>query len=92
MAKDERDVITIYIPGTFLQTNLKGERVHVRFEEPIAKLMATIDPKFYRPHIFIEKGKHVIYAELQRVLFSMLQSALRFWEQVLVTFPSWASL
>lgn len=41
-----------------------------------------IDPALYRHHIIIEKGKPVLYAQLKKALYGMLQSALRFWEQV----------
>lgn len=71
------------IPGAFLQTSLKGERVHVRFEGRMTELLAMIDPQLYRPYIVIEDGKPVLYAELQRALYGMMQSSLRFWEQVL---------
>lgn len=74
------------IHGTFLQTDCKGERVYVRFEGCLEMLLTTIDPKLYRPHIRIEKGKMVVYADLQRArygTFQPFQSAFRFWEQVL---------
>lgn len=83
VAKEGRDVMTMDIPGAFLQTNLKGERVYVKFEGRMAELLALIDPKLYRPNIVLEQGHPVLYAELQRALYGMLQSALRFWEQVL---------
>eukprot|EP00178_Gracilaria_changii_P013526 TRINITY_DN381_c1_g1_i1.p1 TRINITY_DN381_c1_g1~~TRINITY_DN381_c1_g1_i1.p1 ORF type:complete len:1004 (-),score=118.29 TRINITY_DN381_c1_g1_i1:1292-3985(-) len=82
-AKEGRDVMTMDICGAFLQAQLKGERVHVRFEGRMAELLALIDPKLYRPNIIMEKGKPVLYAELQRALYGMLESTLRFWEQAL---------
>ena len=82
-AKEVRDVMVMDIPGAFLQTELKDECVHVRFTGRMAELLVMIDPKLYRPHIITEKSKPVLYAELKRALYGMLQSALRFWEQVL---------
>lgn len=82
-AKEGRDVMVMDIPGAFLQTELKDECVHVRFVGRMAELLVLIDPKLYRPHVIMEKGKPVLYAELKRALYGMLQSALRFWEQVL---------
>lgn len=46
-------------------------------------MLAKIYSKLYRPHVFVENDKPVLYAELQKALYGMLQSALRFWEQVL---------
>lgn len=83
-AKEGRDVMTMDIPGAFLQTDLdEGERIHVRFEGRMAELLTMINPKLYKPNIVVERGKPVLYAELKRALYGMLQSALRFWEQVL---------
>ena len=75
--------MTMDIPGAFLQTDLKGERVHVRFEGRMAEMLAMKDPKLYLPNIIMEKWKPCLYVELQRALYGMIQSALRFWEQVL---------
>lgn len=82
-AKEGRNVMVMDIPGAFLQTELKGEEVHVRFVGRMAELLVMIDPKLYRPNIIVENGKPVLYAQLKRALYGMLQSALRFWEQVL---------
>lgn len=79
---EERDVMTMDVPGAFLQTPLNGEIVIIRMEGRMAELLAMIDPKLYRSNIVIENGKPVLYAELQKALYGMLQSALRFWEQV----------
>ncbi|MEM9592233.1 MAG: reverse transcriptase domain-containing protein, partial [Pseudomonadota bacterium] len=83
-AKERRDVMVIDIPGAFLQTNLDpSEQVLIRFDGRMAELLALIDPQVYRPSIVTEGGKPVIYAQLKKALYGMLQSALRFWEQVL---------
>lgn len=81
-AKEERDVATMDIPGAFLQTDLDGETIIVKFEGRMAEVLAMIDPSLYRQHVMVEKGKPVLYAELRKVLYGMLQAALRFWQQV----------
>ena len=48
----------------------------------MAELLILINPMLYQPNIVIERGKHVLYTELKKALYVMLQSALRFWEQV----------
>ena len=70
------------IPGAFMQTGLDGEKIHIKFEGRMVELLAMIDPQLYRPHIIVEKGKPVLYAELSKVLCGMLQAALKFWEQI----------
>lgn len=65
-----------------MQTELDGEKVTIKFEGRMVELLAMIDPKLYRPHVIIERGKPVLYAELCKVLYGMLQAALKFWRQV----------
>lgn len=48
----------------------------------MAEMLAMIDPKLYRQHIIMENGKPVLYAELKKALYGMLQSALKFWQQI----------
>lgn len=81
-AKEERDVAIVDIPGAFLHTKLEGETVIVRFDGRMAEILAVIDPKLYLPHITMENGKPVLYGELKKVLYGMLQAALKFWEQI----------
>lgn len=81
-AEEGRDVATVDIPGAFMQTELSGEKVIIKFEGRMAEMLAMIDPKLYRPHVMLEKGKPVLYAELCKVLYGMLQAALKFWLQV----------
>lgn len=81
-AKERRDVATVDIPGAFMQTDLDGEHIMIKFEGRMAELMAMVDPSLYRPHIMIEHGKPVLYAVLKKVLYGMLQAALKFWRQI----------
>lgn len=81
-AKERRDVAVMDIPGAFLQTELEEGNIFVKFQGKMAEMLALIDPALYRRHITMEKGKPVLYAELKKALYGMLQSALRFWQQV----------
>lgn len=45
-SREGRDVMTMDIPGTFLQIDRKGERVHGRLEGRMAELLAMIKPNF----------------------------------------------
>lgn len=49
----------------------------------MTEILSIIDPKLYRPHITIEKGRTIIYAKLRKVLYVMLQAPLKFRDQVL---------
>lgn len=66
-AKERRDMASMDVPGAFLHADLHDdEMILIRFEGRLAELLAMIDPKIYRSHIMLEKGKPVLYAELKR--------------------------
>lgn len=81
-AKEKRDVASMDLPGAFMQTDLDGEMIIVKFEGRTAELLAMIDPSLYRQHVMVEKGKTIMYAELRKELYGMLQAALKFWQKV----------
>jgi hypothetical protein len=41
-----------------MQANM-DKLVHVKLEGKMAKLLVMIDPKLYRKHVGIERGKHI---------------------------------
>ena len=64
-ALEERDVATVDIPGAFMQADM-DDLVHMKLEGKMAELLVRIDPKLYREHIQIERGKQVLYVELKK--------------------------
>lgn len=88
-AREKRKVDTVDVPGAYLQTDLSDETVIVKFEGKMAELLEMIDPKMYRSHVKIERGKKVLYAELAKVLYGILRGALLFWEKVSAQLVQW---
>ena len=88
-AKEKRKVGTVDVPGAYLQTDLKDEKVIVKFEGKMAELLEMIDPKMYRKYLVVEKGKKVLYAELAKVLYGILRGALLFWQKVSAQLIDW---
>jgi hypothetical protein len=80
-AKEGCKVMMIGIPGAFMHADI-DELIHIRLEGPIAKLLTRVDPKKYRTYITKERGKKVLYVELRKALYGMLQAALLFWENI----------
>ena len=80
-AKEGRKVTTCDVPGAFMHAD-QDELVHVRFEGPMAEILVKVNPKLYRPHILIEKGKKVLYARLRKALYGTLRAALLFWQDL----------
>ncbi len=80
-AKKGRDVATVDIPGAFMQADM-DDIVRMRLEGKMAALLVRIDPKLYRKHIQMEKGKPVVYIELKKALYGTLKAALLFWKRL----------
>jgi Reverse transcriptase (RNA-dependent DNA polymerase) len=87
-AMEEQDVATVDVPGAFTQTDM-DELVHVRLVGPMVELLERVNPKLYRKHIVMEKGKRVLYAKLKKALYGTLRAALLFWRDLAKTLESY---
>jgi hypothetical protein len=58
------------------------EVVHVKLEGPLAELLAKVDPKLYNKYLCEEKGKSVMYVQLQKALYGTLSASLLFWKDL----------
>jgi hypothetical protein len=81
-SKENREVVTINIPGTFLHTTNK-DYVVMHMNGTLAKLMAKTDPKLYQKYLTNEKGKKVLYLRLQKALYGMMKSAYLFYRKLI---------
>jgi hypothetical protein len=64
-ASENREVVTINIPGAFLHATNKDYAV-MQMNGTLAKLMAQMDPKLYRKYLVDKKGKKVLYLRYRR--------------------------
>ena len=80
-ALERRDVATCDIPWAFLQADI-DELVIVKFDAELASLLESVDPDTYSKFKVTEKGKDVMYVELQKALYGTLQAALLFWKEL----------
>jgi hypothetical protein len=87
-AKEGRDIATVDIPGAFMQADM-DEVVHMKLEGKMAELLVRIDPKLYRKHVQMEKGKPVLYVELRKALYGTLKAALLFWRRLSTKLKEW---
>ena len=53
-AKERREVMTVDIPGAFMQGE-QDETVHMKLEGPLAELLARCDPTKYQPYSIGER-------------------------------------
>jgi hypothetical protein len=80
--KENREVVTIDIPGAFLHA-ANDDYVVMRMNGTLAELMAKTDNKLYRKYLTDEKGKKVLYLRLQKALYGMMKSALLFYRKLI---------
>ena len=62
-ALEERDVVVVDIPGSYLSEDMDCE-VHIVFRRTLAEMMVVANPAQYRPFISYETVKSVLYALL----------------------------
>jgi hypothetical protein len=80
-AKENREVVTIDIPGAFLHAD-NEEYVIMKMVGMLAELMVKTNPKTYRQYVVLEKGRSVLYLRLQKALYGMMKSAFFFTENL----------
>jgi hypothetical protein len=82
VARENREVVTIDIPGAFLHAK-NEDYVVMQMNGTLAELMAKTDPKLYRKYLVDKKSKKVLHLCLQKVLYGMMKSApLFYWKLV----------
>ena len=77
---EHRKVMTLDIPGVFMQTDI-DETIHIRLVGPLVDLLFKVDPS-YQSFVCHERGQHVIYTCLNKVLYGTLQAAMLFWKEL----------
>lgn len=56
--------------------------VHVRLLGALAELLTKVDPKLYTKYLTTERGKTIVYVQLQKALYGTLLAILLFWEDL----------
>jgi hypothetical protein len=81
-AKEGRFVVTLDIPGAFMQADMDEVLYIMKLEGPLAHLLTKVDPEQYSQFMATERGKQVIYVKLKKALYGTLQAALLFWKDL----------
>ena len=88
-ALERRKVVTVDIPGAFMQSDMEGEVTHMKLEGEMVKILERIDPKLYSKYKKVENGRSVLYVKLKKALYGTLQAALLFWKNLTTTLIGW---
>ena len=84
-AIDEREVITVDIPGAFLQGEWPQNEHpgYIKFTGIMVDMMCEIDPSYKDKVIWSKDGKHkVLYGELVKAVYGTLLAAIIFYEKL----------
>ena len=82
-AYEERDVAVVDIPNAFVQTDHEGETVYMKVRGELAKILVEIAPEIYEKYLVYENGVPVLYLEILRALYGMLESSMLFYKKLL---------
>ena len=84
-AEERRDVMTADVPNAFVQTSMPeskpGERVMMKIKGAVVDMLLEIDPETYKEYVVYEKNVKVLYVELLKALYGMLQSSLLYYKK-----------
>ena len=75
-AHEERDVAIFDVPGAYLHAELpSGKFVLLKIEGAFVDIMCDVNPE-YAKDVRFENGKKVLYVQILRALYGMIESAL----------------
>ncbi len=77
-AHENREVAIVDIPNAFIQTDHKGEKVHMKIRGKLAEILVSVAPKCHEPFVTQEGGHTVLHVEMLKALHGMLESPLLF--------------
>ena len=80
-AHEGRDVMCVDIPNAFIQAEMPDisdgeERVTMKITGVLVDMLVQLSPEIYGPYVVFEKHRKVIYVQVLKVIYGMLQAAL----------------
>ena len=78
--------MTCDIPNAFIQAHLpkrkEGEdRVVMRITGPLVDMLVEINTELYGPAVVLENKKRVLYVEVLRAIYGMLEAAILWYKK-----------
>jgi hypothetical protein len=84
-AKEKGDVMTVDIPNAFVQTEIEtnnGERIMMKIKGPLVDMLVTMDSETYEEFVVQEGNVNVLYVQVLKALYGILQSSLLFYKKL----------
>jgi len=83
-AHEKRKVVSFDVPGAFLQADIPKDKFRLlKLEGKYVDIMCEVNPE-YSKNVRIENGKKVLYLQILKALYGMIESAL-LWYELFVT-------
>ncbi|CAJ1935801.1 unnamed protein product [Cylindrotheca closterium] len=84
-AHEGRDIMTMDVPNAFIQSYMpdakEGEdRIYMKITGMMVQILIDMAPE-YRKYVVLENGKQVIYVQVLRAFYGMLQLSLLFYNK-----------
>jgi hypothetical protein len=83
-ADQQRDVMTVDIPNAFVQTEIKDtkEKITMKIKGKLAEMLILLDEQRYKDFLVLENGEEVIYVQVIKALYGMLQASILFYQKL----------
>ena len=85
-AQENRDVASYDVPNAFIQTLLpvksSGERVIMKVRGKLVKWLVDINRSAYKSLVVIEKGTEVLYLNILRAIYGMLEASILWYRKL----------
>jgi hypothetical protein len=85
-AHEGRDVMTCDIPNAFIQAIMPivkngDKRVMMKITGVLVDMLAGLNPELYGPYVVYEKNRKVIYVQVIRAIYGILEAALLWYKK-----------
>ena len=85
-AHEERDIMTCDIPNAFIQALMPEvkdgeERVMMKITGVLVDMLVELSPELYGPHVVYERNRKVLYVQVIRAIYGMLEAALLWYKK-----------
>ncbi len=85
-AHKERDIMTSDIPNAFIQALMPEikdgeERVMMKITGVLVDMLVELNPQLYGPYVVFEKTRKVLYVQVLRAIYGMLEAALLWYKK-----------
>jgi hypothetical protein len=86
-AAENRDIMTADIPNAFVQTDIpyneNDEKIVMKMRGPLVDMLVDLDLDTYKDYVVYEghKNNKVLYLQVNKAIYGMLQSSLLFYKK-----------